>query len=1442
MKAEIQIFGVKTFGANSPSFLVAALRELFAAPSRQVPLHSRQHRTVREASATRQDFSSQPDRNVPAVFAAPAAFLLRVPFAMSDQEADSVLSSPPATPTRESMDSYATAASEPATLSEEPEQARPGQTEPEQADPAQAEAEQSQSLPRLAIANLRLENFKSYGGVVNVGPFHKSFSAVVGPNGSGKSNVIDAMLFVFGRRAKQLRHSKLRELLHHSDTFPDVSSATVTVFFHEIVDTGEGDMDYRVVDGSLFSVARRAFRNDTSKYYLNEREVKMTQVVDLLKSKGVDLDNNRFLILQGEVEQISMMKPKATTPHEDGLLEYLEDIIGSNRHVEAISESAKQVEALNEERSHKLNRVKAAERERDGLEDSKNEAEDYMDKERELLTKRLRVSRAAFAQRREDLEEQKAAKEAAVEKLENARSSLKEAESRAGELQQEFAEKKQNADTISDQLNAAKEKYATTDRADIQLGTDLKAIKAKEKKLKATVERETKRAKAAEVEAEEKQAELQEAESTIESLQEESKRASEELDQVHASVRKATEPLRAQLEENQEKLLPLKDTVNKFQRDADVTSSERDLLFENLDAPKKALEEATDSLGQLKEELTACVKPERDRLFQSQAELKANVSKNRSALSAARDSEEQLGAKVSGLRGKLEEAKQAAESSVSTSKLFAALYSASREGKLSGIVGRLGDLGTISEEYGIAAGAAAGASLDNMVVRTADDAQACINFMRQRNLGRSTFIILEKLSYLKDRMNPKKFDGPRLFDFVRVEDERNKIAFYLALKDTLVAPSLEEARRMAFKPTRQNRVVTHGGELIEASGAMTGGGRGPPKHRLASKSSNVAAVVGGGSDAAATNQLARDLDNAVRARAEAADECQKLLAESRDLVMGLEEVNTELTKVSNQMSSLEGRIAEVTSKSLPQLRKAAADIRKVRADKAHPQMKKLKDLEARMTKTTEALDTAKNACVGRENAIAKIQDEIVAAGGQELQDAKEALENAKKAISERRSAVSSSKSRAAVARKTAKSAYAAVEKASKEIEQALLDREELLKKRTEIEDEAEVLVASFKDLEELHNSAVEEVKALGRDHSAVKAKLKKGRQSEVPLVEKVSDATRLVSACEHDLRGLRKTIKSLNRKLQSLVQAASDAALPDSVPATDESEDKSGEGDDTAVAEDNENGDEGSEAGEAEGMDVDAETNQDEDDESCEPEDAGLSEGEMKKLKMEIAVLEDELSKTKPNLGAIAEYRRKNAEYQGQVGELDELSSRRDVARKENDGLRKARLDEFMQGFSVITLKLKELYQMITLGGDAELELVDSLDPFSEGIVFSVRPPKKSWKNISNLSGGEKTLSSLALVFALHHFKPTPLYFLDEIDAALDFKNVSIVANYVKERTKNAQFIIISLRNNMFELADRLVGIYKTHNTTKSVTVNPKAFTIPSTPSTASTVPTQTAR
>merc|ERR1712137_204705 len=206
--------------------------------------------------------------------------------------------------------------------------------------------------------------------------------------------------------------------------------------------------------------------------------------------------------------------------------------------------------------------------------------------------------------------------------------------------------------------------------------------------------------------------------------------------------------------------------------------------------------------------------------------------------------------------------------------------------------------------------------------------------------------------------------------------------------------------------------------------------------------------------------------------------------------------------------------------------------------------------------------------------------------------------------------------------------------------------------------------------------------------------------------------------------------------------------------------------------------------------------------------------------------LQEKLKTMSPNMGAISEYQAKDKECAERNSELGDLTKQRDDQQSVCEQLRKKRLEEFMKGFAAINKKLKEMYRMITLEGDATLDFVDSLDPFGEGIVFSVRPPKKSWKPIANLSGGEKTLSSLALVFALHHYKPTPLYFMDEIDAALDFKNVSIVAHYIKERTKNAQFIIISLRNNMFELADHLIGIYKPDNCTQSVTINPNEHKI----------------
>ena len=130
----------------------------------------------------------------------------------------------------------------------------------------------------------------------------------------------------------------------------------------------DDDHKFDVVPASEFVLSRTAHKNGDSNYYLNERKINWMEATKLLMAKGIDLEHNRFLILQGEVESISLMKPKAAGPNEEGLLEYLEDIIGSNRHVAAIDEAGKQVDLLNEQRQEKLNRVKLVDKEKEGLE------------------------------------------------------------------------------------------------------------------------------------------------------------------------------------------------------------------------------------------------------------------------------------------------------------------------------------------------------------------------------------------------------------------------------------------------------------------------------------------------------------------------------------------------------------------------------------------------------------------------------------------------------------------------------------------------------------------------------------------------------------------------------------------------------------------------------------------------------------------------------------------------------------------------------------------------------------------------------------------------------------------------------------------------------------------------------------------------------------------
>jgi len=1192
---------------------------------------------------------------------------------------------------------------------------------------------------------------------------------VVGPNGSGKSNVIDAMLFVFGKRAKQLRLNKVSELIHNSTDFRDLQSARVEVHFHEILDSETDEEGFTVVPNSDFSISREAYKNNTSKYFIDANASNFTEVTTLLKRHGVDLNNNRFLILQGEVEQISMMKPKGASPGDEGLLEYLEDIIGTNQYVAQIDDAGKELEALNEKRGAQVTRVKLVEKERDCLRGAKREAERFMAKEREVSKKKSILYRASLSEALAEIARVAVESETLRAKLAVEKAKCEAHAETIEVLEKQYEENAGKLAFLREALAEASASFAEFEKKDIQHRENLKNMKQRAKKLDEKLVKDTKKREdmASEVQALERALPLLEAKK----IELESRLLAEEtaLERMMESLKEAMAEAGTQLETARREFQPWEGKISNAKARLDVAVAERDLLVSQKDEAKRELEEA--EKGVEESETSAASKIEE--IADAEANLasaKARVSERRAAESAARAREQSALQKARECRGVLEQKRTAADSERSRSIVATSLMTAKSQGKLKGVLGRLGDLGTIDAKYDVAVSTACGA-LDYVVVETTADAQACVAHLRANNLGVATFLILEKQKALEGKMREAKSaalkeNAVRLMDLIKPRDERLAVAFYFGVRDTAVADDLDSASKLAYDGARRRRVVTLAGQLIETAGTMSGGG-GKPKGGRMRVGDKAPAAGDSDSNESVAEQIAA-AEEALRVVSGTAEEARAVatsaMKEAKEAETAVAKIERSLPKSRADLKAAEERAADLKSR----LAALEADSKSSEED-----VLKLKALEKEVREATSAYEKVKADALGLRQRVEFLQLKMDDVGGDELRARRMAVKDIAEGIAAAAEAVVSKQA-------TVASHAKATARLTKQIEEQTAERAKITEdvkvtkdQFASLEDEAMSVLETQKDLQSRVDEGASALAAVATARDEAAAVVASVKHVEVDILAQLEDLQALAAANSGKAKHWEDELSKVTEALEKQIEEAKACGV--------------------AV-----------------------------DDEADVPETA-RSVQDQSAL---VSGLEEELQAMKPDMSSILAFSEKESEYASRADDLKSVTEERDAVRAAYDALRKTRLDEFMSGFNVISLRLKEMYQMITLGGDAELELVDSLDPFSEGLVFSVRPPKKSWKNIANLSGGEKTLSSLALVFALHHYKPTPLYVMDEIDAALDFKNVSIVGHYIKERTKNAQFVIISLRNNMFELADRLVGVYKTNNSTKTVAINPGAFSV----------------
>ncbi len=194
-------------------------------------------------------------------------------------------------------------------------------------------------------------------------------------------------------------------------------------------------------------------------------------------------------------------------------------------------------------------------------------------------------------------------------------------------------------------------------------------------------------------------------------------------------------------------------------------------------------------------------------------------------------------------------------------------------------------------------------------------------------------------------------------------------------------------------------------------------------------------------------------------------------------------------------------------------------------------------------------------------------------------------------------------------------------------------------------------------------------------------------------------------------------------------------------------------------------------------------------------------------IEAELNQAEEELQKFKAvNLMAEEEYQQQKERYNFLVGQRDDLRESIKATREAIEKIDEESKQQFLLALEKVNRHFQEVFELLFRGGTAEVRLLDPANPLESGAEIMAQPPGKKVQNITLLSGGEKSLTSLAFLFALFRTKPTPFCILDEVDAALDENNVGRFIDLMKKMKETTQFIIVTHNYKTMEVADYIYG------------------------------------
>ncbi|MEY2490686.1 MAG: chromosome segregation protein [Verrucomicrobiota bacterium] len=1208
----------------------------------------------------------------------------------------------------------------------------------------------------MHLQSLELIGFKSFADKT-VFEFHEGVTAIVGPNGCGKSNVLDAVRWVLGEQsAKALRGAEMADVIFNgTETRKPVGFGEVSLTFTNCA--SELGVDWHDV-----RVTRRVYRDGNSEYLLNKTPCRLRDIQSLFADTGVG--RSAYSIMeQGKIDLILSSRP------EDRRAVF-EEAAGITKYKTQKREALRKLEATEANLLRIGDIIKEVKRQIGSLQRQAGKARRY-----QTLLADLQVLDTHYSHRQlNELQSEAEQGRAEVARLEGAE---KSAHAKIEARENELAGKRRSLDEIDGQIGDARAEVQRLQSEMAALRNRIDFNRQRAQELGELIERYESDIAAAETKRSEQETQLQEADALIAKTNQLLETKENEVEQLTETLR-AARTERGQREEELQflhlSLSKFEGRITTFQNDLTGITARRDATAARISELNRVtgeqthhVEEARANLGRAQTAM-ATEQQAADKLRQTLRDSEEQQQRHQSSLAHAEKEIARVDRVIAEKQARLEVLRQMTEEGEGLEKGSQAVLKGLNDPDRirPAIAGALVANLNVDREFIPALEAAFGRAMHAVVLHKTALAAEIFQTLTENKSGQAALAIPEWSKDLPDTPAPNLPMGAVAWaiDKVDAPDALAPIVRRL-LRDVVIVSDLATALELK-KRAGHLQYATLGGEFISAEGIIFGGNTTAANDSLLGRK-------------AVLTSLAQERDSLEAER--------KALIDARD-------------QAQEQVEAAVGAVEEARkSHEAAQKNHSQASVQILSAERA------VQEAEQKLTNLQNEKNTLEQQVQSADERIAQLDAEL----GSQRKTFEEELERKSAAEQARENARSQEEDgaeklnelRLAVATERQRHESLVNHRqpmAAREAELADL----VAARRGDISTYQNRLALQAKESEEAETKILSQAAQLEAAGEAVAA-LAEERGTRLGSVSEQESQMRALRDSLNDLRDLRGKQEVRQTQLQLRIENLAEHVMRRyqidlRVFTTDTfafqktlsvvTKRRAGGSTPNAFGVDDKNG------GEAATV-------------SASPAERPIHP-DTDNLEQIIADLTRQLDNMGPvNLDAVHEYDELEERYrflETQNGDL--IAARRevlDVITRINSTTQKL----FAETFAQVRINFREMFGELFDGGRADLSLVDENDPLNCGIEISARPPGKQLQSISLLSGGERTMTAVALLFAIYMVRPSPFCILDEMDAPLDESNINRFIRVLDRFVTQSQFIIITHNKRTIAKADILYGV-----------------------------------